>query len=92
VPKGNATKVLVGEPSSDIEDVGDALYKGQTVSAALYSGTSILSAGTATGENVEVDHVLSPLQQNEVGTIRCIGLNYRQHAAEGGMDIPSIPT
>jgi 2-keto-4-pentenoate hydratase/2-oxohepta-3-ene-1,7-dioic acid hydratase in catechol pathway len=91
-PKGNSSKILVGEPASEIKDVGLALYKGQSVSASVFSGSSVLSPGTATGESVEVDRVLSPLKQSEVGTIRCIGLNYKQHAAEAGLDIPAIPT
>ena len=91
MPKGESSKVLIGEPSSDVKDVGAALYKGQSVSATVYSGSSVLDAGSATGETVDVDRVLSPLARSEVGTIRCIGLNYKQHAAEGGMDIPSIP-
>lgn len=84
--------MLIGEPSADVKDVGVALYKGQNVSATIFSGSSVLNAGSATGEKVEVDRVLSPLKQSEVGTIRCIGLNYGQHAAEGGFDIPTIPT
>jgi 2-keto-4-pentenoate hydratase/2-oxohepta-3-ene-1,7-dioic acid hydratase in catechol pathway len=83
---------LIGEPSSEVKDVGLALYKGQSVSASIFSGSSVLSPGSSTGETAEVDRVLSPLKQSEVGTIRCIGLNYKQHAAEGGFDIPTIPT
>ncbi|KIW00737.1 uncharacterized protein PV09_07721 [Verruconis gallopava] len=92
VPKGNASKILIGEPSPDIQDVGAALYKGQPVTATVFSGSSVLSPGNATGEEAEVDRVLSPLQQSEVGTIRCIGLNYKQHAAECGFEIPKIPS
>ena len=92
VPKGNTSSILIGEPSSEIGDVGAALFKGETVSASVFSGTSILDPGSPTGKTIDVDRVLSPLQQSEVGTIRCIGLNYRQHAAEVGLDIPTTPT
>ena len=92
IPKGNASKILIGEPSAEIKDVGLALYKKQPVSASIFSGTSVLSPGHRTDETAEVERVLSPLQQSETGTIRCIGLNYRQHATECGFDIPTIPT
>lgn len=36
--------------------------------------------------------LLSPLAESEVGTIRCIGLNYAQHAKEANMALPDIPT
>ncbi|KAL7812997.1 hypothetical protein V8C26DRAFT_436613 [Trichoderma gracile] len=36
--------------------------------------------------------VLSPLRPEEAGTIRCIGLNYREHAAEMKLPIPKTPT
>lgn len=34
---------------------------------------------------------MSPITQSEVGTIRCIGLNYKDHAAELGLDLPKVP-
>ncbi|KAL6860752.1 hypothetical protein ACO1O0_004786 [Amphichorda felina] len=94
-------KVLIGQPVSDDIDVGLALFKGQDVHAEAFSGSSVLSPGQLTGVTETVDRILSPLAQSEVGTIRCIGLNdellmtpsqYRQHAQEVGLSLPSIPT
>lgn len=45
--------------------------------ANVFSGSSVLDAGSPTGESVEVERVLSPVTQRECGTIRCIGLNVR---------------
>jgi hypothetical protein len=56
-------------------DVGLALHSGKEVIAKVFSGSSVLSVGSDTGENAVIDRVLSPLTQEEVGTIRCIGLN-----------------
>jgi hypothetical protein len=41
----------------------------------VYSGKSVLSPGEATGKKELVARLLSPLSKEEVGSIRCIGLN-----------------
>jgi len=92
VPKADNSKILIGEPVDETSDVGLALYKGQKVEATVYSGFSVLDPGASTGNVSEVGRVLSPLTQKEAGTIRCIGLNYKQHAAEVKMDLPTVPS
>ncbi|KAK7432755.1 hypothetical protein QQZ08_000615 [Neonectria magnoliae] len=92
VPKSNPSKILIGQPVDKDVDVGIAVRKGQEVAVSVFSGSSVLSPGSDTGSTETIGRVLSPLAQNEVGTIRCIGLNYKQHAAEVKMDIPTIPT
>ncbi|GME44959.1 putative short-chain type dehydrogenase/reductase [Neofusicoccum parvum] len=47
-----------------------------------------------TGQNIAVDGgftLLPPLSVEQVPLIRCLGLNYRDHAAEANMAIPSEP-
>jgi len=83
---------LVGEPADSQQDVGLATRKGEKVEINVLSGSSALSPGLPTGNVEEVGRLLSPLSRDEVGTIRCIGLNYRQHAAEVKMAIPTEPT
>ncbi|KAK4126603.1 hypothetical protein N657DRAFT_654920 [Parathielavia appendiculata] len=92
VPKGDDSKILVGEPSDSSVDVGAAVRKGEDVQVKVYSGKSVLNAGSPTGETAVIGRILSPLAQEEVGTIRCIGLNYKQHAQEAMMALPDIPT
>ncbi|KAH7173231.1 homoprotocatechuate catabolism bifunctional isomerase/decarboxylase [Fusarium flagelliforme] len=92
VPKGLPSKILIGEPENHAVDVGLALYKGETVKARVFSGSSVLEPGAPSGEVVEIDRVLSPLTKAEVGTIRCIGLNYKEHAAEADVELPTLPT
>ncbi|KAK4936279.1 hypothetical protein LTR10_022807 [Elasticomyces elasticus] len=92
VPRSDSSKVLIGQPQDDNVDVGVALKKGQDVPVSIFSGSSVLSPGQDTGKSAIIDRVLSPLAMSEVGTIRCIGLNYKQHAAEVNMSIPTVPT
>ncbi|KAF4958232.1 hypothetical protein FGADI_2604 [Fusarium gaditjirri] len=91
VPRSSPSKILIGQPADKDIDVGAALRKGQEVAVNVWSGLSVLSPGSSTGTTETIDRVLSPLAQNEIGTIRCVGLNYRKHAAECGLDPPAIP-
>lgn len=84
VPKGDESKVLLGEPVDASVDVGAAVRKGEEVQVRVYSGDSVLDAGSPTGETSVVGRVLSPLARKEVGTIRCIGLNVSAVLGGGG--------
>lgn len=75
VPKSNPSKIFIGEPVDANVDVGLALYDGKDVQVKRFTGSSILSPGQATEDVESIKTVLSPLAQEEVGTIRCIGLN-----------------
>lgn len=90
VPKGKSSPVI-GEPADPEVDVGAAVRKGEEVKVKLFSGTSALDPGFLTDQVEVVDRVLSPLTADEVGTIRCIGLNYKGHAQEVGLALPEIP-
>jgi hypothetical protein len=57
--------------------VGAATRAGQEVLVAIYSGKSVLDPGVKTERIEAIATLLSPLAQEEVGTIRCIGLNVR---------------
>ncbi|KAK1780122.1 hypothetical protein QBC45DRAFT_409761 [Copromyces sp. CBS 386.78] len=92
VPKGDDSKVLIGEPVDSQIDVGAAVRKGEDVEVNVYSGTSVLDAGSPTGNKATIGRILSPVTAQEAGTIRCIGLNYKKHAEEAKMSIPAIPT
>ena len=56
-------------------DVGAAVSAGKDVQVAIFSGNSVLDPGVKTDQIETIDRILSPLAQEEVGTIRCIGLN-----------------
>jgi 2-keto-4-pentenoate hydratase/2-oxohepta-3-ene-1,7-dioic acid hydratase in catechol pathway len=91
-PKSNPSSILIGEPVNPSLDVGLAVLSGADVPVALYSGSSILSPGSRTDRTESILKLLSPLSSKEVGSIRCIGLNYVSHAAEMKLDIPTVPT
>ncbi|KAB8067709.1 hypothetical protein BDV29DRAFT_163095 [Aspergillus leporis] len=92
VPRSNPSKVLIGEPVDSQIDVGLAVYQGKEVSVRPFTGTSVLNPGQKTESTEIISRILSPLSQSEVGSIRCIGLNYVSHAAEMKLSIPGVPT
>lgn len=75
VPKSDSNKVLIGQPTDENVDVGVAVRDGKEVEVDVFSGSSVLSPGSSSGQKAVIDRVLAPLTQAEVGTIRCIGLN-----------------
>lgn len=59
----------------------------------VYTASSALNnTAEPTSEILTVEELLSPLTYDEVGTIRCIGLNYRKHAKEMNLELPEHPT
>ncbi|KAF8857963.1 hypothetical protein BDZ45DRAFT_622924 [Acephala macrosclerotiorum] len=87
----SGSETYIGQPTDKEVDVGAAIRAGKDVEVDVYSGSSVLSPGTSTGKTHVIGKLLSPLAESEVGTIRCIGLNYVQHAREAKMEIPKIP-
>jgi hypothetical protein len=75
VPQSDLSRILIGQPVEPDLDVGLALRKGLKVTAFVFSGSSVLAPGSTTSVVEVIDRILSPLASNEVGTIRCIGLN-----------------
>ncbi|KAL5118812.1 hypothetical protein ACEQ8H_003315 [Pleosporales sp. CAS-2024a] len=51
----------------------------------------IKSGFQKTGAKAKVSKLLSPLKREELNIILCVGLNYRQHAEECKLQIPSNP-
>ncbi|KAF2013947.1 fumarylacetoacetate hydrolase [Aaosphaeria arxii CBS 175.79] len=83
----------IGEPTEAGIDVGAALASSQEVRVRSFSGKSVLDPTAApTSTILTIQTLLSPLSKAEVGTIRCIGLNYRNHAKEMNMELPDYPT
>lgn len=77
VPASDSNAVLIGEPVDANLDVGAAVRKGQDVEVKVFSGKSALNPGSLSDKVEKIARLLSPLSQDEVGTIRCIGLNVR---------------
>ncbi|TAQ90141.1 hypothetical protein B7494_g1562 [Chlorociboria aeruginascens] len=92
VPRSDDSAILIGQPVDEVLDVGAAVHAGKEVLVQVFSGASVLEPGAPTDKVLTIKKLLSPLAQEEVGTIRCIGLNYAQHAREAKMELPTIPT
>jgi hypothetical protein len=75
VPRSDRNKILIGEPVDAERDIGLATRKGEEVNARVFSGSSALDPGSLTDQVEQVERLLSPISQQEIGTIRCIGLN-----------------
>ncbi|KAJ3549838.1 hypothetical protein NM208_g279 [Fusarium decemcellulare] len=82
---------LCGEPIDQNVDVGLAVATGQPVEVRLLDSPSAMDESQLTGQTAFIKTLLSPLSPQEVGTIRCIGLNFKDHAAELNCPLPSIP-
>ncbi|KAJ9133848.1 Fumarylacetoacetate hydrolase [Pleurostoma richardsiae] len=83
----------VGEPVDPSLDVGAALASSRDVEVIVFSGSSALDLlAKPTTRVVTICRLLPPLSQAEVGTIRCVGLNYRKHAMEMNLPLPEHPT
>jgi 2-keto-4-pentenoate hydratase/2-oxohepta-3-ene-1,7-dioic acid hydratase in catechol pathway len=66
---------------------------GSKVEVRKFQGSSTLSANAEpTATILTISQLLSPLSKQEVGTIRCVGLNYRKHAREMNLELPNHPT
>lgn len=73
--------------------VGQAIEKNIEVSVKVVAGNSALDYDALfTGEIRTIHELLSPVSQIEAGTVRCIGLNYKEHAAEMKLTLPNTPT
>ncbi|KAJ4176993.1 hypothetical protein NW755_014109 [Fusarium falciforme] len=82
---------LCGEPIDQDVDVGLAIAAGQSVEVRLLDRPSAVDESQFTGQTAFIKTLLSPLSTQEVTTIRCIGLNFKDHAAELNCPLPSIP-
>ncbi|KAI1104106.1 hypothetical protein F4804DRAFT_352475 [Jackrogersella minutella] len=91
IPRREAAQPLIGQPVDGNIDVGKAVYAGEAVEVRVFSGASVLNPGSPTDKIEVISRILSPVSAEEVGTIRCIGLNYANHAKEANMALPDIP-
>lgn len=87
VPASDSKTILIGEPVDTKLDVGLAIRKGDEVEVKVFSGKSALNTGSLSDKIEKIGKLLSPLSQEEVGTIRCIGLNVRLEWSCSGINI-----
>ena len=70
-------------------DLGIASVEKKKIVANIITGS--VFDGTVTERTMTVAQLLSPISVEETPIIRCLGLNYRDHAKEANMPIPSHP-
>ncbi|KAJ7620067.1 fumarylacetoacetate hydrolase [Roridomyces roridus] len=85
------SEVHIGEPIDSTLDVGLASSRGELIKAYEIVGSAVDPAAQVTDKILTVKHLLSPLSREEVGYVRCLGLNYRDHAAETKSPLPAFP-
>ncbi|KAJ5123424.1 hypothetical protein N7448_009521 [Penicillium atrosanguineum] len=62
----------------------------QTTQARVIQG-DIFGEHRVTEKVADVRMLLAPLARKDIGTVRCLGLNYEQHAKESNLPIPKYP-
>ncbi|KIM63685.1 hypothetical protein SCLCIDRAFT_15500 [Scleroderma citrinum Foug A] len=84
-------QVHIGQPVDPSLDVGLAAWNKQAIKAYEISGSALDPAAQVTNTILTVKELLSPLSREEMKTVRCLGLNYSDHAAEAKMAKPAAP-
>ncbi|KAI9574398.1 hypothetical protein HD554DRAFT_2046844 [Boletus coccyginus] len=83
--------VHIGQPVDPKLDVGLAAWNRQTIKAHEIVGSALDPAAQVTNTVLTVKELLPPLSREELKIVRCLGLNYSDHAAETKMAKPVAP-
>lgn len=70
-------------------DVGLSHRNGEKVEVNLITGS--IYDGVVTNKKLHIQTLLSPLSVDQTPIIRCLGLNYKDHAREANMPTPDYP-
>lgn len=63
----------------------------KALKAKLIEGDIFNANHNVTENAIDIRKLLSPLAMEDIRTVRCLGLNYAQHAKESNMPIPKFP-
>ncbi|KAI0053602.1 fumarylacetoacetate hydrolase [Auriscalpium vulgare] len=85
------SQVHVGQPIDGALDVGLAYRERRPVKAYEITGSALDPAAQVSSNVLTVKTLLSPLSREQIKTVRCLGLNYSDHAAEANMTKPAAP-
>ncbi|KAG7097429.1 hypothetical protein E1B28_004773 [Marasmius oreades] len=85
------SRVHIGEPVDKNLDVGLASHQKRPIEAYEILGSALDPAAQVTKNVLTVQTLLSPLSNEEIKYVRCLGLNYSDHAAEAGLAKPAFP-
>ncbi|KAI8989908.1 fumarylacetoacetate hydrolase [Trametes punicea] len=84
-------QVHIGEPVDPKLDVGLAVHQRKPVKAYEIIGSALDPKAQVTKNVLTVKELLAPLSREEVGLVRCLGLNYADHADEAKLAKPAHP-
>ncbi|KAL4891190.1 2-keto-4-pentenoate hydratase [Aspergillus ambiguus] len=84
------SQVYLGQPVDTTRDVGQDSINGTEIAVHVINGT--IFDGKVTNKIMHVKKLLSPVSQEDCNYVRCLGLNYTDHAKEANMSLPSVPT
>jgi 2-keto-4-pentenoate hydratase/2-oxohepta-3-ene-1,7-dioic acid hydratase in catechol pathway len=76
----------------DLWGEGEPIREADRSLSAILRGGLLAEVGPAPGDGMPVDSVTLLPPIGDPSKIVCIGLNYRSHAAEAGIDAPEQPT
>ena len=79
----------IGQLVDTGRDVGLDSLEGKEIKAYLINGT--IFNGEVTDKAYTVKHLLSPVSREDCNYVRCLGLNYMDHAKEANMALPKAP-
>ncbi|KAG5338310.1 hypothetical protein C0989_007585 [Termitomyces sp. Mn162] len=85
------SRVHIGQPVDEALDVGLAAYQRKLIKAFEISGSALDPAAQVTTKVLTVKSLLTPLSREEVKLVRCLGLNYVDHAEEARLPKPNFP-
>lgn len=82
-------RVHLGQLTDTSRDVGLDSIQGTATTAYEINGT--IFNGLVTENVLTVQQLLSPVSREDCNFIRCLGLNYKDHAKEANMALPAAP-
>jgi len=82
-------EIHLGQLVDTSRDIGLDSFEGREIKAYLINGS--IFNGEVTKHILTVKQLLSPVSKEDCNYIRCLGLNYSDHAQEGGFPLPKAP-
>ncbi|GAB5588892.1 hypothetical protein Unana1_03792 [Umbelopsis nana] len=82
-------KVHLGQLTATNVDVGLESFNGNPITAYEIEGS--IFDGKVTDKKLTVEKLLAPVTREQCDYVRCVGLNYKDHAKEANLPLPKVP-
>jgi 2-keto-4-pentenoate hydratase/2-oxohepta-3-ene-1,7-dioic acid hydratase in catechol pathway len=83
------SNIYLGQLVDTLRDIGLDSFNGTPIKAYQIDGS--IFDGKVTDKQLTVDRLLSPITREQCDYVRCVGLNYRDHAEEAHLELPEVP-